>query len=91
MKRAHFSASAGAAFVLVAGLALTGVALAKVKAPPLPPGSQLVRVEPGANPAERKRSTRAHHHKGHIKKNVSRDDRIDQPPQRNEPKPGKKK
>jgi hypothetical protein len=46
----------------------------RVKAPPLPPGSNQVRVAPGLNPDEARRSVRAHHHKGHVKKDVTRDD-----------------
>ena len=47
-----------------------------VTPPPLPPGSNLVRVEPGMNEAERKRHVRAHHHKMHHKKDYTRDDSI---------------
>jgi hypothetical protein len=45
-----------------------------VKAPPLPPGSNMVRIEPGLNPDEKKRSIRAHHHKAHVAKDVTADD-----------------
>jgi hypothetical protein len=45
-----------------------------VKAPPLPPGSNMVRLEPGLNPDEGRRHIRAHHHKGHVKKDYTRDD-----------------
>jgi hypothetical protein len=48
----------------------------RVKAPPLPAGSDKVRVAPGLNPDEAKRSVRAHHHKGHVKKDVTRDDTL---------------
>jgi hypothetical protein len=55
--------------------ALPLAALAQqVKAPPRPPGSHLVRVAPGLNPVEEKRSIRAHHHKGHVGKDVTADD-----------------
>lgn len=47
-----------------------------VAPPPLPPGSHLVRIEPGMNEDERKRSVRAHHHKFHHKKDYTRDDSI---------------
>ena len=51
---------------LVAAALLAGAAHAQdVKAPPLPPGSHLVRLDPGMNEEERKRSVRAHHHKFH--------------------------
>ena len=50
--------------------------LAQVTPPPLPPGSHLVRPEPGMSEPERKRHVRAHHHKFHHKKDVTRDDSI---------------
>jgi hypothetical protein len=63
--------------VLAALLLPAAAALAQpVKAPPLPPGSNLVRVEPGLNPEEKKRHVRAHHHKGHVKKDMTRDDSV---------------
>lgn len=69
----HFrpALSAGLACVLLAAATL---AQAKVVPPPLPPGSALVRVEPGMDKEERKREDRAHHHKGHIKKDITKDD-----------------
>ena len=64
-------------YAVAAALALAAAAQAQpVKAPPLPPGSNLVRVEPGMNPEERKRHVRAHHHKGHHKKDFMRDDSL---------------
>jgi len=46
----------------------------KVKAPPLPPGSSMVRIQVGMNDDEIKREKRAHHHKGHHRKNLDHDD-----------------
>ncbi|MBC5765139.1 hypothetical protein [Ramlibacter albus] len=64
-----------ARILVIAALLPTAAALAQpVKAPPLPPGSNLVRIEPGLNPEEKKRHVRAHHHKGHVKKDMTRDD-----------------
>lgn len=63
--------SAGLACVLLTAATL---AQAKVVPPPLPPGSAMVRVEPGMNKEERMREDRAHHHKGHFKKDISKDD-----------------
>ena len=61
-----------------------------VQAPPRPPGSQLVRVEPGANPEERRRNVRAHNH-GHNKRDPMRDDSRDPAAQpKDEDKPNKK-
>lgn len=61
-----------------AAAAITGTSasLAQVMAPPLPPGSNLVRPEAGLNDDERKRYVRAHHHKGHHKKDVTHDDSV---------------
>ena len=50
--------------------------IAQVTPPPLPPGSHLVRPEPGMSEPERKRHVRAHHHKFHHKKDYTRDDSI---------------
>jgi len=47
------------AIVMIAGLAGLAQA-ANVTPPPLPKGSERVKVEPGLNPAERARSKRAH-------------------------------
>jgi len=44
--------------------------------PPLPPGSAMVKVEPGMNKEERQRQDRAHHHKGQFKKDLTRDDSV---------------
>jgi hypothetical protein len=53
------------------------VALAQtVVAPPLPPGSNLVRPDPGMNEPERKRAIRAHHNKFHHGRDYTRDDSI---------------
>ena len=61
---------------LVALCAAGAVQAQQVKAPPLPPGSALVKPDPGLNPDEGKRSVRAHHHKGHVKKDYTRDDSM---------------
>jgi hypothetical protein len=62
---------------LLAAACLAGVAHAQtVTPPPLPPGSNLVRPEPGLNDEERKRHVRAHHHKFQHKKDFTRDDSI---------------
>lgn len=45
---------------LLAALALPAVVHPRVAAPPLPPGSDRVQVEPGLNEAERARAIRAH-------------------------------
>ena len=63
--------TAGLACVLLAAAAL---AQAKVTPPPLPPGSKLVKVAPGMNKQEQDREDRAHHHKGHVKKDINKDD-----------------
>jgi hypothetical protein len=60
--------------LLLAALLPLAVQAQPVKPPPLPPGSNLVRIEPGLNPDEKKRHIRAHHHKGHHKKDVTKDD-----------------
>jgi hypothetical protein len=60
----------------VALIAASAVQAQAVKAPPLPPGSNMVRIEAGLNPEEKKRHVRAHHHKGHHKKDVHRDDSL---------------
>ena len=49
-------------------------ASAQVKAPPLPPGSSMVRIQVGMNDDEISREKRAHHHKGHHRKNLDHDD-----------------
>ena len=64
--------NAALAFVMLgaATLAQAGTVIP----PPLPPGSAVVKVEPGMDKEERKREDRAHHHKGHFKKDITRDD-----------------
>jgi len=47
-----------------------------VTPPPLPPGHNLVRPSAGLNEDEKKRYVRAHHHKMHNKKDVTRDDSV---------------
>lgn len=60
----------------VLALAAGAAQAQRVKAPPLPAGSQQVRVAPGLNPDEARRSVRAHHHKGHVRKDVTKDDTL---------------
>lgn len=66
---------------LLMGCALTAWTVqapaASVQAPPLPPGSALVKLQGGLNEKETKRHERAHHHKLHIKKDYTRDDTLD--------------
>jgi hypothetical protein len=47
---------------------------AAVTPPPLPAGSELIKVEPGMSKDEKKREDRAHHHKGHVRKDIAKDD-----------------
>ncbi len=61
----------------------------KVKAPPLPPGSSMVRIQVGMNDDEISREKRAHHHKGHHRKNVDKDD-SDKGGKSSDNKPGSK-
>jgi hypothetical protein len=62
---------------LWAAACLAGLAQAQAVAPPpLPIGSALARPEPGMSEPERKRATRAHHHKYQHKKDYTRDDSI---------------
>lgn len=60
---------------LVAACAASA-ALAQVTPPPLPPGSNLVRPDPGMNEPERKRAVRAHHNKFHHGRDFTRDDSV---------------
>ena len=54
----------GHAFVLACVIpAAYAFAAGPVKAPPLPPGSALVKVKAGQNPEEEQRAARAHKHK----------------------------
>ena len=53
---------------LLLGCALASCAMGafaedRIQPPPRPPGSNMVVVQPGINPAERERDTRAHHGK----------------------------
>jgi hypothetical protein len=61
---------------LLASLAMQ-VQAADVKPPPPTPGSNMVRIQGGMNPEEAKREARAHHHKGHVRKDFTRDDSRD--------------
>jgi hypothetical protein len=60
-------------------LAAATVQAAPVAPPPLPPGAAQTVIEPGLDPGERHRSVRAHHHKGHVKKDFTRDDSTPEP------------
>ena len=57
-----------------------------VKAPPLPPGSDKVRVEAGVTPEESSRQKRAHKHSKLEKKDPTRDDSLDVLPNPKGPK-----
>jgi hypothetical protein len=50
------------------------VQAADVKPPPPTPGTNMVRIQGGMNPEEVKREVRAHHQKGHVRKDFTRDD-----------------
>jgi hypothetical protein len=65
-----------AAALAVACSASVALAQAVVTPPPLPPGSNLVRPDPGMNEPERKRAIRAHHNKFHHGRDFTRDDSI---------------
>lgn len=75
---------------LPVALALGGCALAMqalaVQAPPLPPGSSMVRVEAGLSPDEVSRQKRAHKHSKLEKKDHTRDDTLDTPADPQDPK-----
>jgi hypothetical protein len=57
--------------VLAAAACSCGVSLAQVTPPPLPAGSERVAPLAGLQEAERKRYTRAHHHKFLHKKDAA--------------------
>jgi hypothetical protein len=62
---------------LLAAACTAGLAQAQaVTPPPLPIGSLQARPEPGMSEPERKRAVRAHHHKFHHGKDVTRDDSV---------------
>ena len=65
--------------LLLATAAFAVSAQGAVKPPPLPPGSEKLRVEPGLNKQEQERHIRAHHHKGHHKKDPTRGSSADAP------------
>lgn len=65
-----------AACLALACGATAALAQSVVTPPPLPPGSNLVRPEPGMNEPERKRAIRAHHNKFHHGRDYTRDDSI---------------
>jgi hypothetical protein len=72
----QFTAVRLAAALAVACSASVALAQAVVTPPPLPPGSNLVRPDPGMNEPERKRAIRAHHNKFHHGRDFTRDDSI---------------
>jgi hypothetical protein len=61
------------AAVMLALAASSGAVLAQVQPPPRPPGTSMIRVAPGMNPQEADRHVRAHHHKMHVAKDVTRE------------------
>ena len=61
---------------VLATAGLQALAAGSVKAPPLPPGSSMVRIQSGMNDDEKAREVRAHHNKTHVKKDLSKDDSI---------------
>jgi hypothetical protein len=62
---------------LASAALLSGLAQAQsIAPPPLPPGSELARPQPGMSEPEAKRAMRAHHHKFHNGKDVTRDDSV---------------
>lgn len=63
---------------IVFALASCGAVMAtQVKAPPLPPGSEKVRLQAGVTPEEISRQKRAHKHSKLEKKDFTRDDTLD--------------
>lgn len=67
------------AILVLSGFA-AGLQAQPVQAPPLPPGSDKVQVEPGVSPQEAARQKRAHSHSRLGKKNPTRDDTATAPP-----------
>ena len=65
----HVLGALGAALATAAGAQA-------VRPPPLTPGSELVRIEPGMSKPEREQQVRAHLHRHHVR----RDPAIDTPP-----------
>ena len=65
-----------AACLVAACCASTAFGQGVVTPPPLPPGSNMVRPEPGMSEPERKRATRAHHNKFHHGRDYTKDDSI---------------
>ena len=61
---------------VLATAAMQAGAAGSVKAPPLPPGSSMVRIQSGMNDDEKAREVRAHHNKTHVKKDLNKDDSI---------------
>ena len=74
----------------LAGGAMAGQA-SPVKAPPLPPGSNLVQVGAGVTPEEISRQKRAHKHSMLEKKDYTHDDSLDPLPAPQDPTPKKPK
>ena len=68
-----------------AGITATAtLSQAQVKPPPLPPGSAQLRIEAGLDPNEAARQLRAHHHKFHHRKDITRDDTVHGDPSQEE-------
>jgi len=67
-------------FGVFAAIVGNGIAAqaADVAPPPRPPGFQLTEIIPGDSPVEKNRKIRAHHNKTHFKKDVTRDDTLDE-------------
>lgn len=74
----------------LAGSAMAGQA-SPVKAPPLPPGSNLIQVGAGVTPEEVSRQKRAHKHSKLEKKDYTHDDSLDALPAPQDPNPKKTK
>ena len=65
-----------AACLAVACSASAAFAQSVVTPPPLPPGSNMVRPDPGMAEPERKRAVRAHHNKFHHGRDYTLDDSV---------------
>jgi hypothetical protein len=63
-------------WLFAAAACAPALAAGGIKPPPLPPGAAMVRIEAGMSKPERERQIRAHHHKGHVKKDHTRDDSL---------------
>jgi hypothetical protein len=77
-----------ALFIFAGAVIFSTTQASTVVPPPLPTGSHMVRQHAGVNNEEARRAKRAHHHKGHFKKDVTRDDTIDDVSEENSTKQG---